>query len=429
MIYVAISLCVAAICNLPRVLRQVWPHITVLVAFAGFVVWNGGVVLGGFTSPPVSLLDVADLSNQGDKSNHIATIHLAQMLYIWAFFSFFSLPLLVPYALPIVNSLFRMTRFVLSIPDRTVVNPAASKSRKTKKSDGKPGVQGRPSWRLSQIYFFYFSELVTTLYYICTLVLSAVIIKLNTIIHPFTLADNRHYMFYVFRYTIRRAPWIRYSLIVIYSIGRWLIWDTLAGCRASTRPEYAGICSKYYYLADNPSPYTNHPLFLSGRGRARQVDDRYPAEASKTSAALSSPAQSAEDVALEQDPLRQSVEPVSVSTGLIFLLATSLSLVTAPLVEPRYFIVPWVMWRLLIPAWRLHDHDPEQGVLSYMRPDSSFGKPVKSLQRYDVRLILETVWFLAINAFTGYIFLFKPYIWKAEDGTVLDGGRLQRFLW
>jgi alpha-1,2-glucosyltransferase len=271
--------------------------------------------------------------------------------------------------------------------------------------------------------------LVTAGYYMGTLALSAAIVKLNTIIHPFTLADNRHYMFYVFRYTIRRASWIRYSLIVIYSIGRWLIWDTLAGCRASVRPDYAGVCSKYYYLADSPSPYTNHPLFLSGRGRARQVNDPYPIEALKTSAAPSSQAQSAENLALEQDPLRHSVEPVSMSTGLIFLLATTLSLVTAPLVEPRYFIVPWVMWRLLIPAWRLHDHDPEQGVLSYVRPGSALGKLVKRLRRYDVRLILETVWFLAINAFTGYVFLFRPYIWKAEDGTVLDGGRLQRFLW
>jgi alpha-1,2-glucosyltransferase len=64
MLYVAVSLCVAATCNLPRVLRQVWPHITVLVAFAGFVVWNGGVVLGRFTFPQVSPVDVADLSVQ-----------------------------------------------------------------------------------------------------------------------------------------------------------------------------------------------------------------------------------------------------------------------------------------------------------------------------------------------------------------------------
>jgi hypothetical protein len=45
-VWLAVSVIIAAVCNLPRVLRQVWPHIFLLGLFGGFVAWNGGVVLG-----------------------------------------------------------------------------------------------------------------------------------------------------------------------------------------------------------------------------------------------------------------------------------------------------------------------------------------------------------------------------------------------
>ena len=56
------------------------------------------------------------------------------------------------------------------------------------------------------------------------------IVHFNTIIHPFTLADNRHYMFYVFRYTIRRPGLTRYLLVIAYTLSRLVVWDRLAGC-------------------------------------------------------------------------------------------------------------------------------------------------------------------------------------------------------
>lgn len=46
MLFSIISLVIAALCNPMRVMRHVWPYIVVLVAFAVFVLWNGGVVLG-----------------------------------------------------------------------------------------------------------------------------------------------------------------------------------------------------------------------------------------------------------------------------------------------------------------------------------------------------------------------------------------------
>lgn len=46
MVFTALSVGIAALCNPLRVVRQIWPYITVLFSFAAFVQWNGGVVLG-----------------------------------------------------------------------------------------------------------------------------------------------------------------------------------------------------------------------------------------------------------------------------------------------------------------------------------------------------------------------------------------------
>jgi alpha-1,2-glucosyltransferase len=159
----------------------------------------------------------------------------------------------------------------------------------------------------------------------------------------------------------------------------------------------------------------------------RQTYAAFPAEITENSQNTSKHQELSK--AVDDDPLLASIIPASTSTGLVFLLATTLSLMTAPLVEPRYFIIPWVMWRLLVPAWRLHDHGYYGGVTSRLSNYPKIRPLFEFFQHYDLRLIIETVWFIAINAATGYIFLAKPYIWKAEDGTVLDDGRFQRFMW
>lgn len=46
MLFAALSIGIAAVSNPLRVARQVWPYVVVIVSFASFVHWNGGVVLG-----------------------------------------------------------------------------------------------------------------------------------------------------------------------------------------------------------------------------------------------------------------------------------------------------------------------------------------------------------------------------------------------
>ncbi|KAH8173497.1 DIE2/ALG10 family protein [Sarocladium implicatum] len=335
----AASLLVAGFCNFAHVLTRIWPYIGVLASFVGFVLWNGSVVLG-------------------DKTNHVATIHLAQMLYIWPFFAFFSLPLLLPYAFSLLDRLLITFR------------PSAQKgsTKKTKAVSHK-----------SKIPASMWLTALNALYVLGTILFSVAIVRYNTIIHPFTLADNRHYMFYIFRYTIRRASSIRYGLVLGYTISRWLIWGLLSG-----PPNIPAVA---------------------------------PSKDSKVDAAQGKISQ------------ESSKMIVTTSTAIIFLLATSLSLITAPLVEPRYFIIPWVIWRLLIPAWHVHSFasSPEGGLISASANDRGFlGKAVHFAQQYDVRLILETSWFLLVNGATIAIFLLKPYQWRDEHGTLLDEGRLQR---
>ncbi|KAK0704267.1 DIE2/ALG10 family-domain-containing protein [Apiosordaria backusii] len=309
---------VTALCNPVKVLRQIWPHITILGLFAGFVAWNGGVVLG-------------------DKSNHIATIHLAQMLYIWPLFAFFSLPLFIP---SIFGFITRPLRTVHSL----VLGPKA---------------------------------LFTIPWALLTAALSVAVVQYNTIIHPFTLADNRHYMFYVFRYTILRSPLIRLLLVIPYTLARWLVWGSLSSAPSTTQTS---------------QPPKSKPRKPRTKNLTITVvkKDKTP-------------------FILLESPSSISDIPPNTSTTILWLLTTALSLITAPLVEPRYFILPWVFYRLLVPSWSF--------------TSVGIGKKI------DIRLVLETLWFVAINVATMYLFLFRPYIWKDTEGNVLDGGRLQRFMW
>ena len=292
----------------------------------------------------------------GDKSNHIATIHLTQMLYIWPLFAFFSAPLLIPSVLPIVEA-----------PLRLLVRRDTAHNVTTTSNDG------------------ILIQVVKRGYYIPyilgTILASLAIVRYNTIIHPFTLADNRHYMFYVFRYTILRSPALRYSLVAAYTVTRWLVWHTLAG-HTSTR-----VARSAASAAQVPDKSTKITSTVPGFGR-------------------------------DSNSMSTSSQSTPTSTALFWLLATTLSLITAPLVEPRYFILPWVFWRLLVPAWT-----PAAGG----RGGSVAG--LGWVQQIDPRLVLETVWFLAINVGTMYMFLFRPFYWRSADGEVLDGGNVQRFMW
>ena len=269
------------------------------------------------------------LTTPGDKSNHIATIHLAQMLYIWPFIAFFSLPLVLPYLIAAV-----LPRSYL--PSNAPWSP--SKMRKT--------------------------QIILAL---PTMGLMLLVVRYNTMVHPFTLADNRHYMFYVFRLLLRR-PSIKYLAIPVYYICMHAV--LLAATSTNELPKHPQ--SSYERLQDkqtNEQGQVSMPPELDSNQRASWL--------------------------------------------LIWLATTVLSLCTAPLVEPRYCILPWIMWRL-------HIQLPTSMSRS-QTVESRVQKAVRII--YDHRLWLETSWLLFINAVTGYMFLYRGFEWKQEPGNV------QRFMW
>jgi alpha-1,2-glucosyltransferase len=297
------------------VIKVAMPYIILLLLFTGFVVWNGSVVLG----KRFHILDLhGNLTAVGDKSAHTATIHLPQMLYIWPYIAFFSAPLLVgPLLRPVLPILPKRLQAICE----DYVN--ASK-------------YGLPTFLTSGLF----------------ITLGLIAVYFNTIIHPYTLADNRHYGFYVFK-IFRLYPAIKYLAVPVYFVCAWLTIQSLA----------------------SPS--------LVGQ------------DVSKTKR--------------EDRPTNDKAErqPCQVSFITIWLATTALSTVTAPLVEPRYFIIPWLIWRLHVPC-----------SLASLSRDRS-----KDKATYDMRLVLETFWLLATNAAVSYTFLYRTFIWPSEPAN------LQRFIW
>jgi alpha-1,2-glucosyltransferase len=175
-------------------------------------------------------------------------------------------------------------------------------------------------------------------------------VHFNTIIHPYTLADNRHYVFYVFK-VLRLYPALKYLAVPVYYVCAWATVQALAS-------------------PGTVSPKKEQPL------------------------------QEKNKVDLPKD--KANHQPCQISFVTIWLVTTALSLVTAPLVEPRYFIIPWIIWRLHVPC--------SQAALWNNRG-------------YDVRMMFETVWLLAINAAVSYTFLYYTFTWSSEPGN------LQRFIW
>ncbi|KZW00614.1 glucosyltransferase [Exidia glandulosa HHB12029] len=244
-----VKACVSVLQVIPALLETIAPYAAVLGGFAAFVVWNGGIVLG-------------------DKSNHIPTLHVPQFYYFLGFSAIFGWPVLisgkggpVQLARDIIGRMF-------GTKQRLVVSVALS------------------AFIATTVHFF-------------------------TIHHPFLLADNRHYTFYVWRRVFMLHPAVPYLLSPFYLACGWA-WF-----------------------------------------------------------------------------LRMSYDRTLLQV-LLLPLAALPTLLPTPLLEPRYFIIPYVLLRTQIvdvPAWAV---------------------------------ALEGLWYAAINAATMYVFLYKERF--GQDGVI-------RFMW
>jgi alpha-1,2-glucosyltransferase len=185
--------------------------------------------------------------------------------------------------------------------------------------------------------------------------LCTVLINFFTIIHPFTLADNRHYVFYVFRYL--NMHWATMYLVTpIYLMTSWLLFYTYMQNWLSSADSVKGTTTPQERM------HRNAILF-------------------------------------------------------VWIGTSCLTLFGAALVEPRYFILPFVIFRLLIAVPLRREEETKKGS---GKMTSVMQKPVLNDHLW---LALETVWYLAVNVATGYVFLYRTFEWPQEPGLK------QRFMW
>ncbi|KAJ5465444.1 CAZyme family GT59 [Penicillium desertorum] len=386
----AISLATVGLKQSFSLLVSLIPHIIVLAAFGAFVLWNNGVVLG-------------------HKEFHTAGIHLAQMLYIWPYFTFFSWPLFV---LPLINilALKPLPKYLnLGFP------PKQRKYPKLKAA-------------------------------LVVIPLMLAVVHFNTIVHPFTLADNRHYVFYVFRILLLH-PAVKYAAVPVYFLCGWVVISAFGFTTIQRPPKALRVQQSAPAVPPTPAPApaAQEPKSTSSSVRKplqahqqppkgtkkpnRPSNKKFkkadpPAETKNTDtselpAEITDPKDPAVLARVQQHIFtrqRELLEAPRVSFVLVWLAATSLSLITAPLVEPRYFIIPWVMWRVHLPPLPCLFRDRET------RPRTE-----EARRRSDIIVnspkFVETVWFLIINLITGYVFLYKGFEWPQEPG------KTQRFMW
>ena len=205
-------------------------------------------------------------------------------------------------------------------------------------------------------------------------------IHLNTIVHPFILADNRHYVFYVFRILLRH-PAVRYAVAPIYLFCAWTVIAALGG--------------------NQPIPSSSSESPPKEKDRAKQKRPKTP----------------------ETKPAKPAEPALRVSFVLVWLTATSLSLITAPLVELRYFMIPWLIWRLNLPTESDGGRRPKTtGKEKQQQQQSGFvQRALAFASAYS--LWLETAWYALVNLVTCYVFLYRGFEWAQEPGKV------QRFMW
>lgn len=300
------------------------------------------------------------------------------MLYIWPYFAFFSWPLLVP---PVLNVL---------VPRKFL--PKYLNYGFTEKQKRLPSIVAA----------------------LTILPAMLAIVHFNTIVHPFTLADNRHYVFYVFRLLLGVHPAIKYVAVFAYFLCGWAVISAFGFSTIQASPQ----------LLQVPKP-TGPPAASKVKEQPKETRNSPRSTRKETPKKNKSTQQPPDQISPEvlariQEHLiqrqKQQPEAPRVSFVLVWLAATTLSLVTAPLVEPRYFIIPWVMWRLHLPP------APTLAAFRQQRTSSESEKSRADLATNAPKL-LETLWFIAINAVTGYVFLYKGFEWPQEPG------KIQRFMW
>ena len=115
----------------------------------------------------------------GDRNAHEATIHIPQLFYMFALVSLFAAPHWIP-----------------SLPS------------------------------------FCKACLQKWLWLLAATVLTGIVIRYNTLVHPYLLADNRHYTFYIWKRVFEYQSFGRYAVIPLYVFGAYVTFQTISASKS-----------------------------------------------------------------------------------------------------------------------------------------------------------------------------------------------------
>ena len=62
--------------------------------------------------------------------------------------------------------------------------------------------------------------------------LVGLIVRYNTLVHPYLLADNRHYTFYIWKRVFEYQSWGRYVIIPLYLFGAFATYRTMSASKS-----------------------------------------------------------------------------------------------------------------------------------------------------------------------------------------------------
>lgn len=162
-------------------LQQYGPLLLVPLAFVGFVVVNKGVTLG-------------------DKAAHKPVQHWMQLAY----FALFACGALAP----------------VTLRPRAILTSCGAVKRQ---------LQQQPLWTI-----------VTALLSVAALTVG---VHRFTLVHPYLVADNRHYTFYIWRKLLNRHHAVRYMLIPVYVYCFWVLQRLLRSAQNSLWTAGYWICT------------------------------------------------------------------------------------------------------------------------------------------------------------------------------------------
>ena len=362
----------------------------------------------------------------GDTSNHQFSLHLAQVLYFFLFLFVFGIGIshLLNYGLIkdfITNYLFSKENYTLDLQKLMENSQNQENTQNTSSSSSTNSVQGSANDKNNKNNKLQFINLQLGIF-VCIISIFYVFFYKYRVIHIFLLSDNRHYSFYFARYflydaenSIFKSKFGNKNGEIIQMILHWcLIIFT------------SSIAMFSYYISVK---------------RGRETNDSELSFAKNT-------------LWIANKPILSSFE------YFVYLFCSFVTLILTPLFEFRYFLIPFILWKLMYfndamiichiirkkckDLYELHyqevsDHSENSRTRGRQSPSiikmfslmvQSYMNKVKLFFKQNIRNVewnssiiyySNVIVFIVIDLITMYIFICKPFVWNDET--------VARFMW